>query len=230
MKQITIAMKNSDAFEEIKVLPSESIDIILTDPPYGINYKSGFNKKSKKLINDYKGITEIYKEFYRILKNNSFCLVFASWKNIDKDKQELEKYFKIVNVIIWKKGNTSMGDLKHSLATNYEVIIVCTKGKPEIRGKREGTIWEYKKLPNNKMHHTTEKPVALLEHCLEKFSDEGDIVLDPFAGSFSTGVACVNKGRNFIGYELDEEYYKVGYNRLEEVKHGNLYDNCSSDS
>lgn len=113
-----------------------------------------------------------------------------------------------------------MGDLNHTLSTDYEIAIICHKGKCKIRGKRCGSVWECNKVNPNKMLHPTQKPEKLLEELIEKYSDSGATVLDCFMGSGSTGVACVNTGRNFIGIEIDETYFNIAKKRIEEAEKG----------
>lgn len=211
---------NMDCIEGMKMIPDNSIDLILTDPPYGIKYQSNMRKKTKKfsvLENDDNDLRFIaYHEMFRVLKENSCCIVFASWKNFAQDYTELEKYFSIKNTIIWVKKGGGIGDLKHSLSTDYEIAIVCHKGKCPIRGKREGSVWEIKKVNPNKMKHPTEKPNELFEKLIRKFSDEGGIVLDSFLGSGTTAVASINTQRNFIGFELSKEYFDIAEKRIQE--------------
>ena len=219
---MSFQLYNGDCLEVLKNIPDNSVDMVLTDPPYGIKYTSNMRTKSQKfdrLLNDENDLRLLaYGEFARILKNNSVCVVFASWKNMTVDITELQKYFVIKNIIIWFKGGGGMGDLKHTLLTDYEVAIVCRKGKCKIRGKREGSVWQIAKVPPSKMVHPTEKPTALLEKFIKKFTDRNAIVLDAFLGSGSTGVACANTGREFIGIELNEEYFNIARNRISNAK------------
>lgn len=205
----------------MKDIPDSSVDMILTDPPYGIHYVSHSRRKSKKFDilqndnNDFRLMT--YGELARILKDNCVCVIFASWKNVALDIIELQKHFTIMNVIVWFKGGGGLGDLKHTLSTDYELAIVCHKGKCKIRGKREGSVWKVAKVNPNKMIHPTEKPIELLERLIEKFTDEHMVVLDCFMGSGSTGVACVNTNRNFIGIELDDKYFEIAKQRINDA-------------
>jgi site-specific DNA-methyltransferase (adenine-specific) len=205
----------------MKQIPDGSVDLVLTDPPYGIKYRSNMRAKSQKFSKIANDDNEtrflIYPEVYRALKNNSVAVVFASWKNYADDYIELKRLFNIKNAIIWYKRGGGIGDLKHTLLTDYEVAIVCHKGKCQIRGKRDGSVWDFSKVNPNKMVHPTQKPEQLLKKIIEKYSDEGDTVLDCFMGSGSTGVACINTGRNFIGIELDEHYYEVAERRIAEA-------------
>ena len=107
-----------------------------------------------------------------------------------------------------------IGDLKHTLSTDYELAIVCHKGKCRLRGKREGSVWSCRKVNQNKMLHPTEKPTDLLAHMIEKYTDENDVVFDPFMGSGSTGVAAAKTKRNFIGIELDDKYFEIAKRRV----------------
>lgn len=199
-------------------MQNASVDMILTDPPYGISYVSNQRTKSEKfdmLKNDNNDVRLLaYSEFARVLKDDSVCVVFASWKNFAYDFIELRKHFDIKNVIVWWKRGGGMGDLRHSLLTDYELAIVCHKGKARIRGKRIGSVWECTKLNPNKMVHPTQKPEQLIERIIEKYTDDGDCILDPFMGSGTTGVACVNTGRKFIGMELDDKYFAIAEQRI----------------
>lgn len=209
---------NGDCLELFSSIPDNSVDMVLTYPPYGINYYSNYRVKSDKfdfLKNDNNDSRFLaYKELERVLKPDCVCIVFASWKNYHKDFLELDKLFDIKNVIVWWKHGGGIGDLKHTLVTDYELAIVCHKGKCKIRGKREGSVWECNKVNSNKMIHPTQKPLGIVERLIEKFSDEGDTILDCFMGSGTTGVACVNTNRNFIGIELDKKYFDVAQQRI----------------
>lgn len=213
-----VSLYNLDCLNAIKSISDNSIDMILTDPPYGISYSSNMRVKSKKfdmLKNDDNDIRFlVYPEYHRVLKDNTVAIIFCSWKNIAYDYVELEKYFDIKNVIVWDKGGGGIGDLKHTLLTDYELAIICHKGKCPIRGKRDGSVWSEGKVNPNKMIHPTQKPEKLLERLIEKYSDEGMVVLDSFMGSGSTGAACMNTNRKFIGIELDETYYEIAKKRI----------------
>lgn len=128
------------------------------------------------------------------------------------------------NRIVWDKGQTTMGDLQGAFGYQYEVLMFATKGRPTIRGKRHPDVWRHMKVSQDKLMHQNQKPVALLERAIMAMSDPGDTVLDPFMGSGSTGVACLNTGRNFIGCELDEGYFDVARDRLDiEAAQGRLF-------
>ena len=211
---------NGDCLEIMDRLIEEDIkvDCILTDPPYGMNFKSNHRKnKYEKIENDnnLNFLPLLFNKLYKILNDNSHIYCFCSWHNIDKFKIEFEKYFKLKNIIVWEKNNTSMGDLKGSYAPKHEFILYGHKGRRLRNGFRYADIIKAKRT-NNKLH-PTQKPVDLLELLLKQSTNENEIVLDCFMGSGSTGVACVNTGRKFIGIELDKNYFDIASKRIEEA-------------
>ena len=211
---------NGDCLEVMDRLIEEDIkvDCILTDSPYGMNFKSNYRKnKYEKIENDnnLNFLPLLFNKLYKILNDNSHIYCFCSWHNIDKFKIEFEKYFKLKNIIVWEKNNTSMGDLKGSYAPKHEFILYGHKGRRLRNGFRYADIIKAKRT-NNKLH-PTQKPVDLLELLLKQSTNENEIVLDCFMGSGSTGVACVNTGRKFIGIELDKNYFDIASKRIEEA-------------
>lgn len=108
-----------------------------------------------------------------------------------------------------------MGDTKAQFAPSYETIIFAVKGKYAFPGKRPRDLYSVLKLGSGNMRHPTEKPVALLEQLIEATTRADDLIFDPFAGSGSTLLAARNKGRRYLGIEINEDYYKVARDRLE---------------
>ena len=221
IKEVTddkVRLIHGDCSGVVAGLPDRSVDMVLTDPPYGISYQSNGRVKSKKFAvlanDDNDSRLALYPELHRVLKADSVAAVFCSFKNYQTDYEALKDLFHIKNVIIWHKGGGGLGDLKHTLATDYEMIIIAHKGRCKIRGKREGSVWHHKKVPPSKMVHATEKLVDLIERLAAKYSDEGGIILDPFMGSGTTGVAARNLNRSFIGVELDDTYFDVAKGRI----------------
>ena len=211
-----INLLHGDCFELLQGIPDESVDMVLTDPPYGMSFQSGHRKtKYEKIKGDSNldWLDDFVNEIYRVSKPNTAHYVFCSFHHIDKFKQAIEKKFKVKNILTWVKNNTSMGDLKGDFAPKTEFIIFFHKGRKLIKGKRDPNVLEFKKTRNEL--HPTQKPVDMIEYLIEKFSDKGDLILDPFMGSGSTGVACINTNRNFIGMELDENYFNIAEERIE---------------
>ena len=216
MKMIDI--KQGDCLQLMKDIPDGSVDLVLTDPPYGMKFQSNHRKeKYDKIENDNSidWLDMFVDETYRILKLDTAVYCFCSWHNIDAFKNAIERRFKIKNIIVWEKNNTSMGDLKGSYAPKYEFVIYAHKGRRLLNGFLHADIIKAKRTGNR--YHPTEKPVDLLELFIEKSSDAGNVILDPFMGSGSTGVACVNTGRSFIGFELDTKYFEIAKQRIDDA-------------
>ena len=207
-----------DCLEVIKNIPDNSIDLIVTDPPYGIDYQSNMrvmSEKFDKIANDNNDARfPVYDEMHRVLKDNSVMIAFCSFKNYADDYKYIEKLFDIKNCIVWFKGGGGIGDLSHSLSTDYELAIVGHKGQCELRGKRHGSVWKSNKVNPNIMLHPTQKPEDIIAKMIDTFSDQEAIVLDPFLGSGTTAVAAKQLGRNFIGIELSEKYCEIANQRL----------------
>ena len=124
--------------------------------------------------------------------------------------------FKIKNILVWEKNNTGMGDLKGQYAPKYELCIYANKGsKRKLSGSRDADIIKSKRTINKL--HPTQKPVALMEYLIKTYTNENETVLDFTMGSGTTGVACVNTNRNFIGIEKDEKYFEIAENRIKQA-------------
>ncbi len=209
---------NTDCFELIKTIKTNTIDMILTDPPYGMSYVSGGRKeKHDKIANDdnLDWLDNFIKECFRVLKDNTASYFFCSYHNIDIFKRAIEKHFNVKDILVWEKNNSGMGDLTGCFAPKVEFIIFVHKGRKNIIGKRTDNIFKFKKTDN--AMHPTQKPTDLCEHMIKKFSDDGDIIFDPFMGSGTTGVSAIQSGRDFIGCEIDDKYFKIANERIKKA-------------
>ena len=121
-----------------------------------------------------------------------------------------------MNMIIWVKNNWTAGDLKAQFGKQYEIIFLVNKGRCMFNGKRITDVWNFDRVSGAKQLHQNQKPVNLLEQCILKHSKENDVIFDGFMGSGSTGVACKHLNRNFIGIELDNNYFEIAKKRIEE--------------
>ena len=212
---------NEDCLEGMKRISDNSIDLIVTDPPYLINYKTGYRKDKEHRFNevilndDNEDLIKDYiKECYRILKDDSAMYMFCSSHKVDVFKVELEKYFTIKNMIIWVKNNHTAGDLESAFGRKYEILFLVNKGRMVFKGERLTDVWEFPRVSGDSQLHQNQKPIELIEQCIEKHSDEHAIVFDGFMGSGTTAAAALNTNRQYIGFELDEYYYKVAMKRL----------------
>lgn len=211
---------NGDCLEVMDRLIADgvTVDSIITDPPYGMSFQSNYREVKHSLIkndNSLEWLEDFAKRCYSLSKDNTAHYIFCSFHNIDIFKQAFEKEFVVKNILVWEKNNTSMGDLKGNFAPKIEFILFLHKGRRLINGKRTPNIFKFSRTKNEL--HPTQKPVDLMSHLIEKFTDEGQTVLDPFMGSGTTGVACKQTNREFIGIELDKDYFEIASNRIQGV-------------
>ena len=213
-----------DCLEVMDGIKDKSVDLIVTDPPYLMDYQSNRRKKEDrfdKIKNDkgnYMLIQDYLEECHRIMKDNTAIYCFCSWHNIDFFKNEFEKHFKLKNILVWNKNNHGTGDLKGSYAPKHEFILFGHKGRTLLREKRIADVIDCPKISSNKLTHPTEKPQDLLEIFIKQSSDVGSIIFDGFMGTGSCGIAAKKLNRNFIGIELDEKYFNIAKDRLENIK------------
>lgn len=225
-----------DCLEVMKQIDNESIDLIVTDPPYLINYKSNHRKNKddrfcKPIANDtnIQLIKDAIKECYRVLKNDSAMYMFCSFDKVDIFKQELQKYFNIKNLIVWVKNNWTAGDLEAQYGKQYELIFYVNKGRKKINGKRITDVWSaltnksLNRVVGGEQVHQNEKPLQLIKMCIENSSNKDDIVLDMFAGSGTTCLAAKELNRKYIGIEIDKYFYKIALDKINYInKNGQL--------
>jgi len=213
------SVNQGDCLEVMKGIPDKSIDSIIVDPPYGIDFQSARRTDKTqwkpKIINDKTPFTAWTDEAFRILKDDSGLLCFTRWDTEQQFRDALTKSgFKCKQQIIWDKVVHGMGDLKGDFASQHENIIFATKGRFIFKGKRPKSIFRFQRVTSDKLVHPNEKPIELLEALVNAITIENDLVLDCFAGTGTTGVACRNLNRNFIGIEISEEYVKIIKDRL----------------
>ena len=225
-----IKLYNGDCLKVMDELIEQGIkvDAIITDPPYGMGYSRHIAKpKYNKLINDSNllWIDDCIDKAYLLANNNAYVFMFCSWHNIDIFKTSFERKFHLKNILIWDKGGNGMGDLKTNFGNINEFILFGVKQinklkqKP-LNGKRECNMLKFSRSGNK--FHPTEKPLDLMEYLINKTTKENDWVLDMFMGSGATGVACKNTNRNFIGIELDKNYYEIAKKRIDDEMQLNL--------
>ena len=197
-----------------------TVDMILTDPPYLINYKTGYRKGEHRFKSPILGDTDpeliisFLEKSSQILKDGGAIYMFCNSDKVDFFKTNFEKYFKFKNILIWVKNNWTAGDLKGAYAKQTEFIIYGVKGRHLLNGGRDRDVIFCDKVAGNEQVHQNQKPITLLQHFISKSSVKGDTVFDPFMGSGSTGVACKLTGRNFIGIELDDNFFETARQRI----------------
>ena len=219
---------NGGCMEYMRTLEDESIDLIVTDPPYpttsrghagnsGGMLQKEINKKGKVFEHNNIDCTEYAPEFYRVLKDGSHCYVMTNHINLIKMLNVFTDCgFHFIKSLIWNKGNKIMGQYYMS---QFEYILFFRKGygkKINNCGTADILSVPNKKTKdaNGKNIHDTEKPVELMKILIENSTQKGDIVLDPFVGVGATALACIESERDYIGIELDENYYNIAKERV----------------
>ena len=226
-----------DCFDLIKDIDSKSVDLILVDPPYLIsrssNFKNYSDDASKELITKYgkvsidfgewdKGELDwnlLFKEYYRILKDSGTLIIFYDvWKSNDI-KSMADKYkFKQPRVGQWQKTNPVPINSKLNYLSNaIEFFFTFVKGKkPTFHSVYDNGVYKYPICHGKERYdHPTQKPLALISDIINKHSNEGDVVLDNFAGTGTTAHACILNNRNYIVIERDDKYFDILKSRIE---------------
>ena len=157
---------------------------------------------------------ELVEEYYRILKPDSVGYVFCNWQNYDVFKQEFQKKFTIKNCVVWNKDWLGMGN---NWRPNHEFIIVITNGKFKTKSNNKTNILTHRRVSPQKLTHSCEKPISLLEEIILESCNEGDVILDTSMGSGTTAIACINTNRNYIGFELDKHYCEIANERIQKA-------------
>lgn len=187
----------------LEIMPLlQKVDLVVTDPPYGMDFQSNYRKiKHEKIENDKEFPVEMIEKAKEIATRASY--VFMRWDNIyDVPKPK--------SVIAWIKNNWSMGDLKHEHGRQWEACAFYPKDD-HVFIKRIPDVIRCARTENE--HHPTQKPIGLLRTIIE--SNIGDLILDPFCGSGGTLLACKELNRNGIGIEINEKYCEIAKRRLQ---------------
>ena len=220
---------NKDVLELMKTMSDESIDLIVTDPPYKVTARgnagnSGGMMQDKLSMqgkifkhNDIKP-SEYIPEFYRLLKDGSHCYIMTNHVNLHEMLNVAkESGFHFIKSLVWNKGNKIMGQYYMS---QFEYILFFRKGRGKKINKC-GTA-DILEIPNKKTKgedgkniHDTEKPVELMKVLIENSSNIDEVVFETFMGVGSTIMACIELDRKYIGCEIDEKYYNITKNRIE---------------
>lgn len=213
----------ADSVHALTRVKVNSVDLILTDPPYGQDYSTGRQKhtvrRTTRIPNDAGelDIERLMFEFDRVTKPESHCYIFTSWKTVDLWKKPFERFFVLKNILIWSKDNHTAGDLAWSYAQSYEMILFGMKGRKPLNGRRDRDSVYLPKVKSHAQEHLLQKPTQLVRYLIERSSRPGDLVLDPFAGSGTTGVCCIETARNSIQLEMDRRHRPVILRRMREA-------------
>jgi len=210
----------SDALRFLWQLPSESVDLIVTDPPYGIgDVVSAWRSPHKRfadVANNDKVHTAWLNDAYRVLVPGGAGYIFASWRNFHEWIKALQGVgFRVRDCIVWDKLVHGLSGLTTHYAPQHEFILYVVKDYHYINWPRPKNIIRVMRVEPTKLVHPYEKPISLLQELIRVSSQRGDLVFDPFVGSGSTAVAALGMGRDYIGCDLSQEYVDLANRRLQ---------------
>lgn len=222
-KDNNIWLMRGDCLERMKEIPAGSVDLIVCDPPYKVisggkptkkGQPSGMLSKNDGKIFTHNSLREEdwFPIIYDKLKDNSHCYIMTNTLNLERYlRLARETGFKLHNLIVWQKNNCTPN---RWYMKNAEYTLFLRKGKAKaINLMGSKTVHSVDTEKGIKVH-PTQKPVELMELYISNSSDEGDTILDFSIGSGSTGVACRNLNRKFIGIEIDETYFDIAKERI----------------
>jgi site-specific DNA-methyltransferase (adenine-specific) len=217
-----------DCIEGMKIIPNESVDLLLTDPPYNVSQKSNFHTMGRKGVDFGEWDKEFdQQEWLEIacdkVKKSGSVIIFNDYKNIGEMKTVLEKNgFTIKEMLIWHKTNPMPRNRDRLYVTSIEMALWAVKGKGWIfnrqRDTYENAIFETPIVNHKKRIHPTQKPIEVISELVKIHSNENDIILDCFMGSATTAVAATLNNRKWIGFELEKEYIELANKRLEQIE------------
>lgn len=205
--------------EATRLLDSvQGVSVIVADPPYGVAYHSNYyvtKNPHAPVARDWNfQIGPFLSSAARALVEGGAIYLFSRWDVAPLWVQQILPPLKLKNQIVWVKDNWSAGDLAGNFGNQYEVILFMTKGRHLRRGHRWSNVWECSRIPAKALRAPTEKPVSLLQRAIEASSDVGDLVVDPFCGSGSTGEAARACGRRALLGDIDPAMIRVTCDRL----------------
>jgi len=284
---MNVEFLHKEGLEYLSSLPDESVDLVLTDPPYITSRDSGMDKwvdhiaerdssgTDEKTAEEWEALSEstdwdkffgdkkknldplkknylkygsIYgkkyavrtnygkwdseftmedlqlfiNHFYRVLKPGGTCIVFFDLWKITPLKEQLEgAEFKQIRFLEWVKTNPQPINSKVNYLTNCREIALLgiKKSKPTFNGSYDNAIYKFPIQGGKERFHPTQKNTKLFEELIKKHSNEGDVVLDPFLGSGTTAIAAINTDRNFLGCEMEQEYFEKAKSRISRALH-----------
>lgn len=221
---------NIDCLEGLKEIPDNTVDLVVTDPPYFLSmghagFKGSDFIKNSDMLNSNRTMgdlsiakpfyRQLFQEYRRVLKPGGYFYFFTDWRGYAFYFPILSSELPVRNLIVWdkKSGPGSFYTFAH------ELIIFGTSA-PKLLHKSGTNVWRMSAFSsgaaktNGDKVHPTQKPVELIEKMILDGSEPGGVVLDTFMGSGTTAVACLRTGRNFIGFEQDEKYHAIAQGRI----------------
>lgn len=209
----TNRIHHDDCIGIMKQMQANSVDFVLTDPPYLVNYRDRTGRTIPNDVDD-TWLEPAMKGMYRVLKQDRVAVMFYGWTKIHRFFEAwLGAGFQPVGHIVFRKSYSSKSRF---LRYQHEQAFLLAKGRPPLPKDPLGDVLDMP-YSGNKLH-PTQKPIPALVSLIRSFSLRGEIVLDPFAGSGSTCAAALLTGRRYVGVEMDEVYYQLASQRMLRVQ------------
>jgi site-specific DNA-methyltransferase (adenine-specific) len=210
INKFTNRILNGDCIEILKQMPNESIDLIVTDPPYLVNYT---DRSGRKIANDNTGqwLFPAFEQIFRVLKNHTFCISFYGWNNAEQFLTAWKSagFVPVGHFVFVKRYASRTGYAR----AHHEQAYLLAKGNPAKPENPPADVFCNWRYTGNRLH-PTQKPVEIILPLIEAYSRPNGIVLDPFAGSGTTVVAARKCHRQGIGIELNTRFCQVANYRL----------------
>lgn len=231
-KAAGVVIYHADARDVLPQLNKHSIDLVLTDPPYGINLKTKYRAPAIAGDDSLNALRDVLPALDGLLKPDRHAYIFASSTRIGEAVEAVAAWWNIKNILVWDKGNMgTKGDLLAAYARNWEAIVYANspgRSRRPLAGPRPRAIYRYDWNARKDPVHPTVKPVGLMSWLVQKSSRRGELVLDPFCGSGPVLRAARDLGRRAIGIELEERYCEAAVRRMEARhsprRHGDMED------
>jgi len=219
-----IKLLKGDCLELMKDIPDKSIDAIIADPPYNISRETNFHTMGHNGTSMNFGewdknadIVSWINELPRILRDGANIIIFNCWKNLGHISDKLKSNgFIPKRCLVLNKSNPAPFNRDRLFVNDVEFAIWAVNGK-NWTFNRQNSKYEkcvFDTSVQSKKYHPTMKDLDVIKRLIKILTNENDIVLDPFMGSGTTGIACLNTNRRFIGIEKDDKYFDIAYNRI----------------
>jgi len=207
-----------DCLDLLDDLPDNSVDILYTDPPYIPPEHSKTLTKYKKTLSEMGILESFYKRFIekinRVLKDDGMIILYCNSDSYPMFYIHLFPYVKKMRCFIWDKISCSLG---YTFRHQHEMILCGERMNMKCIKCGTGDVFKYKVVKANQKDHPAQKPIDLHKHILQNIIGENRVVLDPFMGTGSIGVACKELGCDYIGMELEPEYFNIATNKINDA-------------
>ena len=200
-----------DALEVLRTLDSNSVDAVVTDPPYFLpaahyNTRTGTARSLADLCILEHFFRDVFTAIRRVLKADGFAYIFCDGQSYPAFYVTAYAHFRSLRPLVWDKQTSING---YSWRHQHELILFCASAESPNVKTGDGDVLRCRAVPVDDREHLAQKPVELLARLIDKTTPAGGVVLDPFMGSGATGIAAMQTGRQFVGIDVDPNYFAI---------------------